>query len=149
MGIERAAPQVGDRNLAPVLETETSVGAIGRSELPPVATLLVEVTLPAINRTEIVEPGRPPRKSSVGSLRSADIAPMALAAPRPGRPAGERAGTNGGLTKGTGARSDAMSAHVAKNVRRHEKSSIGGPDGLQDSLIFSPRVHRCCHVSAE
>jgi hypothetical protein len=90
--------------------------------------------MPATNRTEIVEPGRPPSMPSVGSLRSADVAPMALAAPRRGRPVGKPAATDGSLTKGTGARSDAMSALVAKNVRRHAKSSIGGPDGLQDFL---------------
>jgi hypothetical protein len=135
--LERAssAPP-GDGDLAPVPNPRFTVGAIGLSEHPPVATLSVEVTMPATNRTEIVEPGRPPRMSSVGSLRSADVAPMALAAPRPGRPAGKPAGTDGSLTKGTGARSDTMSALVAKNVRRHAKSSIGAPDGLR---IFSNR----------
>lgn len=132
--LERASAPPGDRDLAPVPNPRFTVGATGLSEHPPIATLSVEVTMPATNRTEIVEPGQPPRMSSVGSLRSADIAPMALTAPRPGRPAGERAGTVGGLTKGTGARSDAMSAHVAKNVRRHAKSSIGAPNGLQDFL---------------
>ena len=128
--LERASAPPGDRDLAPAPNPR----AIGPSEHPPVATLSVEVTMPATNRTEIVEPGRPPRMSSVGSLRSAEVAPMASAAPRSGRPAGKPADTDGSLTKGTGARSDAMSALVAKNVRRHAKSSIGGPDGLQDFL---------------
>ena len=93
------------------------------------------VTLPATKPTEIVEQGRSrERKSSLGSRRSADLVSKALAALRPGRSAGERTGTDGGLTKGTGARSDAMSAHVARNVRRHVKSSIGGPMGCADFL---------------
>jgi len=88
------------------------------------------ITLPSTKRTEIVERGRSrQRKSPVGPFGSADPESKALAALRPGRSAGERTGTDRVLTKGTGARSHAMSAHGARNARRHAKSWIGGQMG--------------------
>jgi hypothetical protein len=129
----RGSPPPGGRNPAQLLGTEILRWSDRRKPaealLRPRGSL---VTPPCHQADRIVEQGRSREsKSPVGSHGSADLVSNALAALRTGRSAGERTGTDRDLTKGTGARSHAMSAHGARNPRR--QSSIGGPMGCANS----------------